>query len=202
MGGEAFQDYYELLQVSPNADEDTIHRVFRHLAKRYHPDTAQGDTDQFNRLLAAYRTLTDPEARAAYDVRHQQHWERTLTLANDAPEGRVQLDDDSVRERLLSLCYLQRRRNVRNPGLGEVELARLVGCPADLIEFHLWYLREKGWIARLESGAFAITAEGVDRLDEQRPRLNPERLIETRVAAAEGDEAAPAPPTDRKSASR
>ena len=28
-----FIDYYELLQVSPNADEDTIQRVFRHLAK-------------------------------------------------------------------------------------------------------------------------------------------------------------------------
>ena len=28
--GETFIDYYELLQLSPNADEDTIHRVFRH----------------------------------------------------------------------------------------------------------------------------------------------------------------------------
>ena len=33
-----FIDYYELLQVSPNADADTIQRVFRHLAKKYHPD--------------------------------------------------------------------------------------------------------------------------------------------------------------------
>ncbi|MEO7964396.1 MAG: J domain-containing protein, partial [Gemmatimonadaceae bacterium] len=31
-------DHYETLQVSPRADQETIERVFRHLAKRYHPD--------------------------------------------------------------------------------------------------------------------------------------------------------------------
>ena len=31
-------DHYEVLQISPRADQDTIHRVFRHLAKRYHPE--------------------------------------------------------------------------------------------------------------------------------------------------------------------
>jgi hypothetical protein len=50
--GEAFVDYYELLQVSPNADEETIQRVFRHLAKKHHPDAStQGDPEHFNRLL-------------------------------------------------------------------------------------------------------------------------------------------------------
>jgi curved DNA-binding protein len=31
-------DYYEFLQISPNADVDTIHRVYRFLAARFHPD--------------------------------------------------------------------------------------------------------------------------------------------------------------------
>ncbi|HYY05797.1 MAG TPA: J domain-containing protein, partial [Candidatus Limnocylindria bacterium] len=35
--GTPFVDYYELLQVSPNADDETIHRVFRLLAKKHHP---------------------------------------------------------------------------------------------------------------------------------------------------------------------
>ena len=34
----AFEDYYEMLQISPNADSETIHRVYRILAQRYHPD--------------------------------------------------------------------------------------------------------------------------------------------------------------------
>ena len=68
MGERDFVDFYELLQLSPNADDETIHRVFRHLAKRYHPDTPGGDAQRFNHLVEAHQTLTNPEARAAYDA--------------------------------------------------------------------------------------------------------------------------------------
>jgi curved DNA-binding protein CbpA len=174
-----FVDYYELLQVSPNADDGTIHRVFRHLAKLHHPDTPGGDAERFNRLVEAHQTLTSPENRAAYDVRHQRHWERKWTVAGQASDP-VQLDDEGIRSRLLSLFYTQRRSNMRNPGMGEMDLARLAGCPAELIEFHIWYLREKGWIQRLETGLCAITAEGVDAVETIRPRSDNMRLIETR----------------------
>ena len=75
MGERAFEDFYELLQLSPNADDETIHRVFRHLAKRFHPDAPGGDAERFNRLVEAHQTLTDPARRAAYDARHQQYWD-------------------------------------------------------------------------------------------------------------------------------
>jgi len=39
----------------------------------------------------------------------------------------------------------------------------LSGCPRAHLEFHIWYLKEKGWIGRLENGMLAITVEGVDR---------------------------------------
>jgi len=174
---QPFVDYYELLQVSPNADEGTIQRVFRHLAKENHPDSG-GDAERFNCLVDAYRTLTNPETRAAYDVRYRQFWESKWKIASEATEAKRLMDDEGIRERLLALCYTQRRRNMRNPGMGEVELARLVGCPAELVEFHLWYLREKGWIQRMETGHFAITAEGVDQIESDRPAVDPNRLIE------------------------
>ena len=42
-------DYYDVLQLSPKADPDTIHRVYRLLAQRYHPDNHEtGDQDSFN----------------------------------------------------------------------------------------------------------------------------------------------------------
>lgn len=180
MGDHEFVDYYELLQVSPNADDGTIHRVFRHLAKQHHPDTPGGDAERFNRLVEAHQTLTTPESRAAYDGRHQRYWERKWGVAGEAADTTHQLDDEGIRTRLLSLFYTQRRSNMRNPGMGEVDLARLAGCPGELIEFHLWYLREKGWIQRLETGLFAITAQGVDAVETQRPRSEATRLIETR----------------------
>ena len=63
------QDYYEILQISPSAEPETIHRVYRLLAQRSHPDNAEtGNEVQFRILTDAYRVLSDPEKRAEYDV--------------------------------------------------------------------------------------------------------------------------------------
>ena len=182
-----FVDYYELLQVSPNADEDTIHRVFRLLAKKHHPDAEQGDAKRFNLLVEAYRALTNPETRAAYDVRYEQHWDRTWKVASEASDRRAFVDDADVRERLLSLFYAQRRRCMRNPGMSDMQLVRVVGIPHEHLDFHLWYLKAKGWIQRLDTGHFAITAEGVDQVERRRPRRRPDRLLEARAPSTEAN---------------
>ena len=198
MSAEAFVDYYELLQVSPNADEDTIQRVFRHFAKKYHPDASnQGDPELFNRLLDAYRTLTDVSLRAAYDVKYQRHWHQTWRVAAEAASAaNVVTDDASCRERLLELFYVQRRRDMRNPGMGQIDLERVMDLPHEQMAFHLWYLREKGWIQRLDTGLLAITAEGVDQVEQRRVQLEPGRLIEQR----RGDDASGAAPSPKTSA--
>jgi curved DNA-binding protein CbpA len=52
MGIKAFTDCYENLQISPNADMEMIERVFRLLAKRYHPDNKQtGNAENSTRLM-------------------------------------------------------------------------------------------------------------------------------------------------------
>jgi hypothetical protein len=64
-------DCYEVMQLSPNADAETISRVYRILASRYHPDNAEtGDSEKFIRLCEAHEVLSDPAKRARYDVRH------------------------------------------------------------------------------------------------------------------------------------
>src|SRR5438105_3187548 len=46
-----FSDHYEALQLSPNADSETVDRVYRILAKRYHPDNQQtGDAARFGMI--------------------------------------------------------------------------------------------------------------------------------------------------------
>jgi curved DNA-binding protein len=174
-----FVDFYELLQVSPNADDDTIQRVFRHLAKKYHPD--QGDTsddDRFRRLVEAHRVLSDPEARAGYDAAYQEYWNRKWKLVAEAGSGASFGEDREMRDRMLSLFYVQRRRNMALPGLGEYEIARLLRTPVELVDFHLWYLRAKGWIERLDSGMLAISALGVDQVEQGQLKLGHERLLE------------------------
>jgi curved DNA-binding protein CbpA len=181
VSGQEFVDYYELLQLSSNADEDTIHRVFRHLAKKHHPDApGGGDREQFDRLVEAHATLTDPQRRAAYDARYQRYWNQTWQVASEAADGQTLFDDASIRERMLTLFYVQRRRNMRQPGMGELELARLIGTPVEHVEFHVWYLREKGWIQRLETGMLALTALGVDEIEKLHARDGARRITDGR----------------------
>lgn len=184
---DGFTDYYELLQLSSNADTNTIERIFRHLAKMYHPDnTESADNARFNQIVEAHKTLSNPEARAGYDVKYQDFWNRKWKLASEASDGSAFNDDKVTRDRLLSLLYVQRRRDMNNPGMGEYEIARLIRTPVELVEFHVWYLRAKGWVERHVTGQLAISALGVDQVEQNRLQFSPDRLIESTNVASEG----------------
>jgi molecular chaperone DnaJ len=63
-------DYYELLGVSRDADEATIKKSFRRLARELHPDVNRDDPDaehRFKEVAEAYEVLSDAEKRATYD---------------------------------------------------------------------------------------------------------------------------------------
>ena len=60
-------DYYEILQISPNAQPETVHRVYRLHARRLHPDNSEtGNATQFRLLSEAYQVIGD--ARSAPDT--------------------------------------------------------------------------------------------------------------------------------------
>lgn len=64
------RDYYEVLGVDKNADDATIKKAYRQLAKKYHPDANPGDKEaeaKFKEAGEAYAVLSDSEKRAAYD---------------------------------------------------------------------------------------------------------------------------------------
>ncbi|MEA2083902.1 MAG: DnaJ C-terminal domain-containing protein [Thermodesulfobacteriota bacterium] len=64
-----FKDYYQTFGVSRDAPQDEIKRVYRKLARKFHPDVNK-DPDaelKFKELSEAYEVLKDPEKRAAYD---------------------------------------------------------------------------------------------------------------------------------------
>ncbi len=174
-----FRDYYETLQLNPNADEETINRVFRILVKRYHPDNRDsGNTKKFNEVMDAYRFLSDPEKRAAYDVRYDQNRATVLKLFDEASATDSFESDRRISEGILSLLYVSRRRDPDRGGVGVIQMERLLGCPSQHLEFPLWYLRQKSWVERLENGLIAITAAGVDKVIEQNSIvLRRDRLI-------------------------
>jgi curved DNA-binding protein CbpA len=157
------RDLYEILEVSPTASQQTIERMFRYLAQHYHPDRETGDADRFDQIAKAYGTLKDPKSRAAYDSRHKTNLDYQWSLVEEASDNDNFDKDSMIQERVLSVLYTKRKRDPREPGLGPIHLARLIGCPHEMLDFHVWYLKDKGWIMRLENGSVAITADGVDR---------------------------------------
>ena len=85
--------------------------------------------------------------------------------------------DRRLQQGLLSLLYIDRRREALESGMGIFELERMLGCPEKHLEFQIWYLKEKGWIQRTDTGGFAITANGVDAVNENDLLLRKDRLL-------------------------
>lgn len=163
-----FVDFYELLEISPNANSGSVERMFRYLAQRYHPDNPEtGDRDRFDLVLEANDTLKDPAKRAQYDVHYKRHLGLRSILAEEATDREGINRDAVMQNKLLSIFYVKRRQNISEPGVSEFDLERLLDCPVEHLEFHIWYLKAKGWIARNDTGMLAITIEGVDRANGQ-----------------------------------
>jgi curved DNA-binding protein CbpA len=180
-----FIDYYELLEISPNASLDTIDIVFRHFARRFHPDNREtGNRQRFDVVMEAHDILKNPAKRADYDRRRKSQLKDGVDgTPPTGDRGEVGRDID-VQSRLLSVLYEKRRQSAKNPGIGDVHLEFLVACHTAHLEFHIWYLKEKGWILRTEDGTLAITAEGVDHINSEYHRKATERLLTVRNGLA------------------
>jgi len=159
-------DCYEIMQLSPNADSETIERVYRMLAQRYHPDNVQtGSAEAFIRLSEANRILSDPGLRAGYDARHREakrlHWkifDQTQAATGVEAEKRK-------RQGILSLLHAKTLQDPERAAIGLLSFEELLGCPREHLLAALWYLRGKGLIERADNGRFTITVEGFDAVE-------------------------------------
>lgn len=161
-------DYYEVLQLSPSADVDTIQRVYRLLAQRFHPDNREsGDASRFRTICEAHAVLSDPIKRAQYDVvnqrERQSRWRLVDTGARAENDYELELQ---VRLTVLEVLYTRRRVEAQSPGVSLLDLAELTGHPREHLEFTVWYLVQKNRITRSDSSNLTITAEGVDFLEQ------------------------------------
>jgi hypothetical protein len=160
---EAVPDYYEVLQISPSADPDIIHRVYRLLAQRYHPDNAAGgDEGAFRKISEAYRALGDPEKRAAYDIHLHTYRQIRWRIFDQKQALSSKLAERGKRRGILDLLYSARRQQPHQPAVTIQELEDLLGCPREHLEFSIWYLKENALVARGDNGRLTITAKGVD----------------------------------------
>lgn len=176
MSDETQVDYYDLLQVSSNADPDTIHRVYRFLAQRFHPDNQEtGNESRFRAVHDAYTVLSDPERRARYDIVHhkrkQDQW-RLVSTGNNA-DNDFELEQ-IIRLTVLEALYTRRRLDPSSAAMFTGDLESLIGRPREQMAFTIWYLNQKKYVSRDDNSRVQITADGVEYL-EQNYRVNLQR---------------------------
>jgi curved DNA-binding protein CbpA len=178
-------DYYELLQVSASAELETIHRVYRLLAQRYHPDNQEtGNPTRFREISEAYRVLSDPEERARYDVQHQQHKHDRWRLVSIGADAENDFDlEQMVRLTVLEVLYTKRRMEPREPAIFSLDLETMTGRPREHLEFTIWYLGQKKFVTRDDNSRLVITAEGVEYL-EANYRTNGRRRLQAAATPA------------------
>jgi curved DNA-binding protein CbpA len=179
MANDSATDYYEVLQISPNAEPETVHRVYRLLAQRLHPDnTETGDESQFRALSDAYQTISDPERRARYDVAHQQRRQDRWRLASTSAETGNEFEHERrVRIMVLEVLCAQRRLEPNQPAIFLLDLEKLTGTPREHLEFTVWFLIQKKLVQRMDNSMLAISADGVEYLEGHHLASVQKRLV-------------------------
>ncbi len=186
---ESIEDHYELLQLHMKADQETIQRVYRLMAQRYHPDNKEsGNPKRFRLITDAYRVLSDPEQRAAYDIATQLHRTRRWKIFDQSTAANGVGDEKRKRAGALGALYTKRLNEPESAALSIQDLEELLGVPREHLEFTLWYLKGQGHIVRTDSGKYSITIKGVDAAEESQMvwRPAPSNLLEAPELAAAG----------------
>lgn len=166
-------DYYELLEISPQASQDTIHRVYRYMAARYHPDIpGTGNLEKFTQLTSAYKVLSDPNRRSEYDAQRATRQPTIRNPMSSTVDFMDQADGDLNRRlAVLAILYYRRRMYPNSPEVSLPEIEDRMGFPRDYLDFTTWYLAKKRYITRADNSDFTLTVEGVDFIEAQRATI-------------------------------
>jgi len=165
---DAQEDHYELLQLSPNADAETIQRVFRILAQRYHPDNQEtGNVELFRKVKQSYDVLIDRDKRAAYDVQRNASRKDRLKIFSGWESCSGMDAEKRKRQGILALLYAQRASNPLQPSMSIRELEDMLACPREHLEFSLWFLKERKYVTRSDNNRHSITCEGVEAAERE-----------------------------------
>jgi curved DNA-binding protein len=188
---QPFVDYYSILQVNPGCDAKILETAYRYLAKMYHPDHAEtADVTKFNEVIDAYRVLRNPEQRAEYDLLYARNgkdqWFEFPWVDEAEADDKSALNDADAHARILLFLYKRRREHARDAGIVGFYVQEMLNCSDEHFDFHVWYLKAKGFIEMTEQGTLAITIEGVDHVISMSRTITAEKLLLAQLSNPEG----------------
>jgi len=137
-----FKDYYVILGVKADADQEQIKASYRRLARKYHPDVSKeaGAEEKFKAVQEAYEVLRDQKRRQVYDQLREQAYHVHEEVQGFSDDCEDESDSNDIRGHVylsLKTVYAgnrvritlnQRQFNVRIPrGIAEGQVIRLAG---------------------------------------------------------------------------
>ena len=159
------------MQISYSAQHETISRVYKMLATRYHPDNPEtGDTDHFLKLQKAYAVLSNPERRAAYDDEWKLHYQRPLEVFGQKDFSEGIEGENNRRMGILCLLYNRRKASTEESSMSVLQMETLMAFPREHLMFTLWYLRMKKYVEFNFNSEYEITADGIDLVESKFPK--------------------------------
>jgi len=199
-----FQDHYVLLGIETNADSETIQAAYSRLAQKFHPNNAEfGDKTKFEAVNMAFEVLSDPSLRASFDkVKGVDHEAGNPKFSGP---GFFQALEDGAALRSAILCLLYDRRRIKSfkPSLSLRHLEGMLQVEVDELNFALWYIKQRGFAVNDDKSSMAITVEGMDYLEKNRPSpeavmkfIRADALLNTTAAVKPQKPAEKAPASD------
>src|SRR5580704_15753105 len=171
-----FQDHYIVLGVETNADSETIQAAYSRLAQKFHPNnTETGDKVRFDALNQAFEVLSDPGLRASFDKVKGVDLEAENPKFTGVDFFRALDDSASLRAAILCILYDRRRIKSFRPSLSLRHLEGMLHVSQDELNFALWYIKQRGFAVNDDKSSMAITVEGMDYLEKNRP--SPEAVM-------------------------
>lgn len=106
-------NYYELLEISPEATKEELKKQYHFLSRKYHPDKNNGEDNHFKKIKEAYDVLYDDTERKKYDIQllfgDIQFTEEDIILLNDYYNKLI----NSNEFKLMKLLYDSIPKNVK-----------------------------------------------------------------------------------------
>jgi len=130
------KDYYKILGVEKNADEESIKKAYRNLAHKYHPDKNPNNKEaeeKFKEISEAYSTLSDSDAKQIYDnggmrAAHFDPFSSFTTASNIFGNMRFTVDNSFAVNPDNRIAYRIGMENIIKGGKAQIDFTRFIAC--------------------------------------------------------------------------
>jgi curved DNA-binding protein CbpA len=171
-----FQDHYITLGIDPGADTETIQIAYLKLIEKYGPDNGEtANPEKLEIINGAYETLSDPQLRKEFDKVKGVTGDRGSPMFAGVQFFEILGQQVGLRGAILSVLYDRRRTRPSTPALSMRQLENMLEADIEAMNFALWYLKQRNFVANDDKSSLQISAAGMDFLETKRP--DPEEVM-------------------------